>query len=275
MSGKQQWVEKVTGFAKLRMSPETFKTVIHKAILEYEKKEKQGVPEEVILEQWEAPKEFVDKVEDRQGWRRLLAVLYIVFICAYFYLWIRGWKYDMKMIKLFLLCAGTFLLPEIYGFLCGRIYYGISAGILKKNPANRKFKMMDVCPVMLLVVFGIIVFPSGICSNLFNVFFYEIFMLFFLLFAVLQMLYGMRRITHMKTEDFRYVYMGNGMLHSFFSLYWWNDMVYGRSELILLLGLLIVPVPYFIDVLLFMVKQKREHILEGDETDGNSQGKRA
>lgn len=183
-------------------------------------------------------------------WRKGLTLMCLISIIWCLYFWCGSMYYNMYLFKFLLVFMGTFFLPPIYEFLCGKSYYELCAFKLKKEKGQNYIIKFDWVIIVGFLIFGIIIFPLGIGQKIFNEYVYFLFMMFFGGWSLFHIIYGMWRISFFQMEGVELIYIGNGMIHSLLLLFVWCDLAYQKPLFFLLIGILIIPLPIVLDILL-------------------------
>lgn len=257
---KKVWFAKFAKKAKFTLAPEAFQRLAKKSLEIFQEAEKQEISQKIVCERIGSPEELIKKTagEERKIGRKFAAIIGIIAIFSYFFWWWRIWAYIMDAFKMTLLVLGTVLLPFIYTFLCGKSYYKICADLLQEKEKNTQgLTMLAFGAELCFVILGVCVFPLGICKEIFTYEFLLVFLALFLGITLFLTIYGMVKIQRFQISAQKFIYLGNGMLHSFFLWNMWNEWMYECETAISYMGVLVVPLPFVVDYFLYLLERKK------------------
>lgn len=263
LTSKEKWFQKFAKKARFTLSLTAFEKSADKAQQFFLAAERQQIPEKVICERLGEPKKLIEKSdqEERQLWRKPTAVLAVALLAADFLWWWRGWPYVMHIQRCLVILAGTLFIPRIAGFLYGSVYYERCASIMQKKQEN--MNILSAAAIVVMFFFLILdsyVFPFGIwreiLGGVFQMVCFIVFHVIFFGLMVFLLVYGIREIQYFRRQGYKLIYMGNGMLHSFFALHAWAMWMKEPDLGLVFLGALVALLPFAADLLLFRIEQR-------------------
>lgn len=226
LTPKEKWFYTFAKEAAFTLSPTAFRKSADKAHKIFLAAEQQGISEKTICGRIGEPEMVVRKADDeeRQIWCKPAAVLAAVFLAAYI-LWVRwSWYYIAYVAHCLTILVGIVAIPHICGFLCGRIYYEMCAVIMRKEAGKgHMFSAVSVIALILFLILDGYIFQYGILRELFGgVILAGCFVIFHLaFFGLIVFLFagGILKIRRFDRQGYQLVYLGNGLLYSFYALH--------------------------------------------------------
>lgn len=256
---KEKWFCQLARKARFNISVNKFAGLSQEALNQFHVMGEKGIRDAVICERLESPEVLVRKtIEGRAAvlQKGKAIALWILFF-TYCICWYATWPYYAVVFKSLLIAFGIFYVPQFCWRITGGGYYSICASLLKKvSNATGKICIINIGIIIIFILFGIVVFPYALLSRIFSYFFMVLFYSLFIFYALLSMIFGMLNIRRLKMSGLKLLYMGNGMLQSFFLLALWNACSANFSNHLQgFWGILLVPIPFVVEMLIVNLKK--------------------
>lgn len=265
LSSKEKWFQAFAREARFTLSPAAFRKSADKTQRILLAAERQNIPEKTICGRLEEPEKLVARLdrEERQRWRKPVAVLAAVFLVAYVLWWCVGWHYIMYAVKGLTILIGTFLIPRICGFLSGKSYYMICVAVLQRKEQNKHtYSAISTVALLIFLTLDGYIFPYAVLRIIFgdvlHVVFFIAFHVLFFGWIVFLSVYGICKIQRFDGQGCQILYLGNGLLHSFLMLYMSTQGMMEPDLEMTFWGMALSVLPFAADLFLYQLERKAD-----------------
>ncbi|MCR5255430.1 MAG: hypothetical protein K6D96_05815 [Acetatifactor sp.] len=234
-------VRRLCSKAVARVNPDEFDQIVSDAAKSFEDKD-------LCFQKIE---EGLGQIEIR---RFLVQIVLALVICFDIFLWIFGWDSQLYAIKFLQIALGTCVIPFACFKLIGKDYHEVVNGIfqIRADGGNIRNKLLfNAISFLVYEILMFIVFPE-VNSGPVEEIVYNITQIYIMIIGCIQLIYGSLRFPGSR----HMIWLGSGMIHSFFLIWYWGSIADGLSETAFLLGFVIVPIPLIVSVILMMFGEK-------------------